>query len=325
MDRVLYLVLLLLVTAPAPPAAAESFQDWLAGFRVTALNQGIKAGTFDRALGDAVPVPRVVELDRAQPEFTLSYSEYMSRVVPERRVREGRRHRKRLDGVFRKLEGEYGVPAGFLVALWGIETDYGRRRGGFAVIPALATLAWDGRRAGFFREELLAVLRLVQEGVAEPAEMVGSWAGAMGQTQFLPSTARRYWVDHNGNGHMDIWTDPVEALASAANYLKRLGWDRDGTWGMAVEIPDGFPPSLFGLNVKKTVAAWRGLGVTAGGSALPDPSVTASLVRVEEGGPYFLVFPNFRRLLAWNRSIFFGVAVGTLADRIAGGMQPETR
>lgn len=301
-----------------PAAASAPFPEWLEGLRQEALDAGVAAATLDAALGDIAPIARVIELDRRQPEFTLTFQEYLERVVPERRVRQGRellaRHRDLLD----EVGAHYGVQPRFIVALWGVETDFGRLTGGFPVIAALATLAHDGRRSAYFRSELLNALKILDAGHIAVDAMSGSWAGAMGQVQFMPSSYLSYAQDWDGDGRKDIWTTTADAFASAANYLANAGWQVDQTWGREVRIPAELDPSLIGHDLAKGLLEWQELGVRrSDGSDLPGRNLRASLVRPGgDGGPLYLVYDNFRALLRWNRSDYFATAVGILSDRI---------
>ncbi len=296
-----------------------SFQAWLAAFRKEAEVKGISPATLDRALARTEFLPRVIELDRKQPEFTLTLEEYLRRVVPERRVRLGRKklaeQRQRLERVARR----YGVPPRFLVALWGIETDFGRLTGGFNALSALATLAYEGRRAQYFRRELLNALRIIDAGHIEPDAMTGSWAGAMGQPQFMPSTFLHYAVDGDGDGRIDLWNDLDDVFASAAHYLSSIGWNGRYTWGREIQLPQGYDAGWIGQ--RKPLAQWRELGLRrADGGPLPVVAgLEAELVSPDgpEGRSY-LTYDNYRVLLKWNRSDKFAIAVGTLADRIVG-------
>ena len=302
----------------AQEAEAESFAQWVEGVRSEALGLGISAATFDSAFAGIEPIARVIELDRSQPEVTLTLAEYLERVVPESRVAQGREllaaHRDLLEPIGRA----YGVPPRFIVALWGIETSFGRYLGGFPVIGALATLAHDGRRSAYFRQELLHALRILEDGHITPEAMVGSWAGAMGQSQFMPSSFVRYAVDHDGDGRRDIWGTQGDVFASAANYLAQAGWRPGETWGRPVRLPDAFDPALTGLEVKKSLAEWRALGLRrADGGDLPQAAMSGSVVLPGgEGGPAYLVYGNYRTIMRWNRSFYFATAVGLLADRI---------
>ncbi|MBT3237697.1 MAG: lytic murein transglycosylase [Rhodospirillaceae bacterium] len=303
----------------APPAAAsQDFKDWLVKLRAEAASKGIREEILKSALDNIKPINRVVELDRKQPEFTLTFNQYLTRVVPNGRVNKGKKklaeNRKLLETIGKK----YGIQPRFIVAFWGIETDFGRITGGFPLIPALATLAHDGRRSAYFRKELLNALTILNQNHIKPKDMVGSWAGAMGQCQFMPSSFLNFAVDYTGDGRKDIWTTPGDVFASAANYLSKSGWKGDQTWGRAVTLPKGFDTSVASLKVKKALSEWQALGVRrTDGSNLPERDLKASLVIADKKGksPY-LVYNNYRTILKWNRSTYFAVAVGTLADRI---------
>lgn len=305
----------------APAAlATPDFASWLQEFRREAAAAGISAQTLDQALGGLEPLSRVVELDRKQPEFVQTLEDYVNARVSDRRIANGRRMLARYPTWLGRVEKKYGVQRRFLVALWGIETNYGEHTGSFPVIRSLATLAFDDRRAAYFRQELLYALQIVDAGHIPLARMTGSWAGAMGQCQFMPSSFRRYAVDADGDGRSDIWRSVPDVLASAANYLASIGWHDDQTWGRAVRLPKNFDVSLAGLDTRLPLARWRSLGVRRSNNRpLPvRPDMEASLLLPEGAqGPAYLVYDNFRTLLAWNRSNAFAIAVGTLADRLA--------
>ena len=303
----------------APGATADdAFDRWLAELRAEALAAGIGESALDAALREAKPLPRVLELDRRQPETRMTAREYLDLVAPDSRVEAARvrlaRHRATLDAVAER----YGVQPRFIVALWGIESDFGRRTGSFGVVPALATLAYDGRRSAFFRGELLAALRILDEGHIPAGDMLGSWAGAMGQCQFMPSSFLAYAVDRDGDGRRDIWGTLDDVFASIANYLAHADWRDDQTWGRGVRLPPGFDERLIGLDTVKPVGDWQALGVRRlDGADLPTRPLPASLVRPDgAGGDAWLVYDNFRATLRWNRSTYFALAVGQLADRM---------
>jgi len=303
-------------------ATGNGFEPWLAGVRQEAAQIGISEATIAGALGDVAPIPRVIELDRRQPESTMRFEDYLTRVVNEARIREGkarlRTHRQLLDRVGRR----FGVQPRFIVALWGIETNYGAITGGFPVVGALVTLAYDGRRSSYFRKELFNALKILDAGHITVAEMQGSWAGAMGQSQFMPSSFLALAIDYDGDGRRDIWTTEADVFASIANYLARYGWRRDITWGRKVRLPPGFDSGHVTLDRDRRLGEWQTLGVRRlDGRDLPRRDIAAALIRPDGDGdgdgPVYLVYKNFRALMKWNRSKFFGIAVGHLSDRIA--------
>ena len=311
---------LVLAALAAEAPATENFSAWLAELRAEALAGGIRAETLDAALAGIAPIPRIIELDRSQPEFTLTFREYLERVVPQARVDRARARLEDNRSLMAATAKRYRVQPRFIVALWGIESDFGRLTGGFPVVEALATLAFDGRRNAYFRTELLHALAILDAGHITPERMTGSWAGAMGQGQFMPSTFVNFAIDADGDGRRDIWDTRADVFASMANYLSNLDWHDDQTWGRQVRLPRGFDIALAGGETIKRLGAWQALGVRrADGTDLPTRQLRAGLVLpAGEDGPAFLVYDNFRSLLHWNRSTYFALAVGHLADRIAG-------
>ena len=309
-----------LTLAAAPAAAEPGFEAWLEGVRKEARERGLKETTIESALSGIAPIARVVELDRKQPEFKLTLDQYLSRVVSKARVDKGRARLAEHRDLLRRVSAKYNVQPRFIVALWGIETDFGRHLGGFPVIEALASLAFDGRRSAYFRKELFNALTIVDQGHIAAKKMMGSWAGAMGQNQFMPSSFLRYAVDYNGDGKRDIWGTHEDIFASSANYLSRVGWRGDQTWGRMVRLPENFDRALAGLKIRKGLRDWQRLGVRRpDGSDLPTRNLRSSILLPggAAGTPY-VVYDNFRAILRWNRSNLFATAVGTLADRIAG-------
>ena len=298
----------------------QPFTEWLEQFRVDAQAQGISGATLEDALGDIEPLPRVVELDRSQPEFTLTFREYLAAVGSDARIERGRQRLEKFRPLLESATEIYGVPPQVIVALWGIETDFGRLTGGFQVIPALATLAHDGRRSEFFRKELLNALTIIDQGHISAGDMMGSWAGAMGQCQFMPSSFLRAAVDSDGDGRKDIWKTQADVFASAANLLLSNGWTRGRIWGRPVRLPASFDPALADLEITKPLGEWQRIGVRRiDGRALPRVDITASVILPEgAGGSAFIVYDNFRAILKWNRSNFFALTVGYLSDRIGG-------
>lgn len=294
--------------------ASLDFRSWLEGLRQEAEHRGISRPTLALALRDLAPLPRVLELDRRQAEVTLGFGDYLQRLLAPERVARGREHLAAQRMLLREVAARYGVPARILVALWGLESDYGTRTGEFPVIAALATLAWDGRRAALFRAELLTALELLDAGQVTLDDLRGSWAGAMGQSQFLPSSYRRYAVDHDGDGRADIWRSLPDVFASMAHYLARAGWRADRWWGYVVRRAGGFPAG----RGPRSLRAWRASGLRlADGQPLPSGTGTGRLLEpAGPGGPAFLVLENFQALLRWNRSVFFGLTAGLLADAL---------
>ncbi|MBT4932722.1 MAG: lytic murein transglycosylase [Rhodospirillaceae bacterium] len=303
--------------APVDPVA---FKKWLVELRAEASGNGIREEILASALDGVKQIPRVIELDRKQPEFSLTFAQYMTRVVPNSRVQKGRKKLAENKALLEEVGKKFGVQPRFIVAFWGIETDFGRVTGGFKLIPALATLAHDGRRSKYFRKELMNALKILNGDHIKAKDMVGSWAGAMGQCQFMPSSFLNFAIDYNGDGRKDIWSTKADVFGSAANYLSRSGWKGDQTWGRAVTLPAGFNPEMVGLKIIKPIAEWGALGVLrADGSALPARDLKASIVYTEgPGSAAYMIYNNYRTILKWNRSTYFAVAVGTLADRIGG-------
>ncbi len=300
-------------------SADNGFDAWLEGVRQEARERGIGEATIETALSGISPIERVVQLDRRQPEFKLTFDQYMTRVVTGARIKKGRARLAEHRGLLRQISAKYNVQPRFILALWGIETDFGRFLGGFPVIGALASLAYDGRRSAYFRKELFNALTVVDQGHIAAKDMMGSWAGAMGQNQFMPSSFLRYAVDHDGDGRRDIWGTTADIFASSANYLSKVGWRGDQTWGRMVRLPDRFDPGLVGLKTRKGLRDWQKLGVRRpDGSDLPTRNLRSSiLLPGGASGPAYVVYDNFRAILRWNRSNFFAAAVGTLSDRIA--------
>jgi membrane-bound lytic murein transglycosylase B len=315
---------LLATPVVAPHAIAQSavgFDNWVRGLRAEALSQGISARAFDAAFSGIAPIARVVELDRKQPELTMTWARYRARVITEQRVAGGRQRLADNRSLLGQVSARFGVAPRYIVALWGIETDFGRVTGGFPVIGALATLAYEGRRSAFFRGELMHALQIIEQGHIQPSAMLGSWAGAMGQCQFMPSSFRRFAVDFDGDGRADIWTGLPDVFASIANYLASSGWHGDQSWGRQVKAPAGLSRSESGPDVIRSVDSWRSQGVRRlDGGELPASTMRASLLRPDgPNGPAFLAYDNFRTLMKWNRSTLFAAAAGQLADRIGSG------
>jgi lytic murein transglycosylase len=301
-------------------ASQAGFEAWVAAFRPRALAAGISAATFDAAFAGARFDPKIVEKDRNQNEFTKTIWTYLDSAVSEDRVIRGRealaQHRRTLD----RIEEEYGVEKEVVVAIWGLESAYGTYRGDTPLIGALATLAYDGRRRGFFEGELLAALQILQSGVVSPDRFRGSWAGASGHTQFMPSSYLARAVDFSGDGKKDIWSDdPADSLASTAAYLAGFGWTKGMPWGVEVILPEGFDYTQTSERVKKPVDIWQQAGVrTATGDDLPGDGIASVLLPAGAQGAAFLIFPNFQVIERYNTADAYVIAVGHLADRLRG-------
>ena len=297
----------------------QDFATWLELLRVDARSAGISEKTLNEALADLKePEPRVIERDKAQPEKTESLEDYVATRVSPERIAEGRLMLRRYRTWLGRIEQQYQVQRRFIVALWGIESSYGRHAGKRPVIQSLVTLAYDKRRGAYFRKELIAALKILDDGHISLSRMKGSWAGAMGLFQFMPSSYRHYAVDADGDGRINIWESVPDALASAANYLAKAGWKSDQTWGRSVKLPKKIDDSLIGLETRLTLSRWQGLGVRrSNGRALPRRNLQASLI-IPNGSakPAYLIYSNFRALRRWNRSNSFAVTVGTLADAL---------
>lgn len=308
----------------APPAFAQqhdsTFGSCLDALGVRARNEGVDGTVVAAVLENTTRLERVIALDRSQPEFSKTFADYYDNRVTERRVEQGRalyaEHRELLT----RLQREYGVPAQYLLAFWGLETNYGRHFGRIPTTSALATLACDQRRAAFFADEFVAAVKIISAGDIERQRMRGSWAGAIGHMQFLPSVFEQYAIDGDGDGRRDLWGSIPDALTSAANFLRGIGWQPGLRWGREVRLPRDFDYSLGGTQQRRKLKDWVRLGITdAYGGALPPLDIEAAvLVPAGHLGPAFLVYDNFDVIMRWNRSEYYAISVGRLADRIAG-------
>lgn len=315
---VLLAVLAVLMAGPAQ--AQGGFRAFLESVAQEAVQQGVSQQTVRRALETVELDESVIELDRKQPEGKITFARYLRNVITQQRIDKGRRLAAEYAGPLRQVQAAYGVPAGVVIALWAIESSYGANQGGFDVLSSLATLAYEGRRADFFRGELIEALKILQEENLAPSALTGSWAGALGQCQFMPSTYRKYAVDADGDGHRDIWGDDLDAIASIARYLAAEGWQAGASWGQEVVLTKEVAESETGLDVALGVEAWRRRGVQGKGKPLPQRDISASLILPDgAGGRAFLVYDNFRALMRWNRSTYFATSVGLLADLLSNG------
>ncbi|MCF7201158.1 lytic murein transglycosylase [Pseudomonas oligotrophica] len=301
-------------SATEASAPLVDFADWRDEFRREALAAGISARVFDAAFAGVEPDPSVVAADRSQPEFTRPVWQYLDGAVSPQRVQRGKRLLAEHADTLARIEAHYGVDREALVAVWGLESSFGQIQGDKSVIRSLATLAHEGRRPGFARSQLLAALQILQNGDVRPEQLRGSWAGAMGQTQFIPTTYNTHAVDFDGDGRRDIWNSTADALASAAHYLQASGWRQDRPWGAEVQLPEGFDYALADAEIRKPLAEWRRLGLT--GMPGGDEQAQASLLLpAGHRGPAFLVLDNFRSILRYNNSSAYALAISLLAER----------
>lgn len=301
-------------------ANEASFDEYVKGLKQEARDKGISEQVIEQAFTDVTHKPRAVKADNNQPEKRLTLDEYIPRAVPDWKVKQAKELYKKHYDELSRIGEKYGVQPRFIVALWGVESNFGRFTGNYRVIDALSTLAYDGRREAFFRSETMAALQILDEGHIEFEDFKGSWAGAMGQCQFMPSSFLAYAADGNGDGKKDIWNTEADVFASAANYLSEFGWNDTYTWGRQVKLPAGFDMALEGRieGKEKKLAEWNELGITRfDGSALPQVDVDAWLTAPDNAnGRVYLVYNNYNVLMKWNRSYYFALAVSHLADRI---------
>ena len=303
-------------TTPAP--VEQTFAQWREGFRARALAQGIPQAVFDPAFAGITPSDRVLELDAFQPEFSRPIWEYLDGAVSETRIANGRREAAEKSALLDRIEAAYQVDREAVLAIWGLESAYGANYGSIPVIRSLSTLAWDGRRRDFAEEQLISALRILQAGDVTPARMVGSWAGAMGHTQFIPTSFEQYAVDFTGDGRRDLWAeDAADALASTANSLSRFGWTFGLPPAVEVKLPAGFDYALVDGRQTRAGAQWSAMGVAAVSGILP-PGETALIAPAGARGPAFAVTSNFRVIRRYNNSTSYALGVAHLADRIAG-------
>jgi len=310
-------VLVVLMFGATARAQDMAFDAWAASFKARAIAQGISSIVVDEAFEGLEPDARVIALDRKQPESKVSLTRYLENTITEGRIEKGREMLVEHADMLEKVSKRYGVQPKYIVALWAIESDFGRQQGSFSVIRSLATLAYEGRRAEFFSKELIAALKILQAENIPSSELRGSWAGAMGNCQFMPSTFLAYAVDATGDGHRDIWTAKYDVFASIANYLSSIGWNNDEEWGRAVFVPDDFKIAETSLKQGKSANDWAKRGLKYVDDTAPDGKATLYAIYAgtpEEGA--LLVTDNFNVILQWNRSRYFATAVGTLADAI---------
>jgi len=322
------------VSAPAAEAATDAadaatpqqaFAAWVANFSASARAAGIDEPALRAAFGEARYLPRIVELDRAQPEFSRTVWDYLDRSVTPQRIATGQRKLLQVAAEADAAAARYGVPPHILVAIWGLESSYGANFGNIPTIDALATLGFEGRRESWARAQLLAALKILQAGDIDRAQMVGSWAGAMGQTQFLPASCLAYAVDADGDGRRDIWGSMADVMASTAHLLAQSGWQADQPWGVELRLPPGFDPGRADPAVRQPSRLWADEGLSGlAGAPLPEMAEASILLPAGARGPAFLVGANFRALLRYNNSTSYALAVGLLAQALADGPGVQT-
>lgn len=320
--------ILSLAAAFQGPARADEpdFDEWLKGFRAEAAAAGVRPDVVDMAFEGVTLNQRVFELNDNQPEFSRSVWDYLDGAVSERRILDGRARIAENKALLDRIEAEFGVDQEIIAAIWGLESSYGKIMGDHDVIGALATLGWKGRRTGYGREQLIGALKILQNGYATRDQLKGSWAGAMGQTQFIPTTYLVYAVDHGGDGKRNIWSDLDDVFASTANYLAASKYAHGARWGVEVALPEGFDYALADADIRRAAIEWAGAGVSGRHINLAsdiDPN-TRGRIFLPAGakGPAFLVFENFEAILKYNRSTSYALAVGLLSDQLAGRNAP---
>ncbi|WP_153916267.1 lytic murein transglycosylase [Shewanella sp. TC10] len=303
-------------------AAPDDFSQCVDKLKVKARSEGLSEQTINTSVANLKFIPRVIELDNQQPEFSQTFGNYFNKRVTDWRVKEGRRLLAENRELLNKLTKEYGVPGQYIISFWGLETNFGGYKGKMSVLNSLATLACDPRRSNYFTNELMQALKLKEKYNFDDATMVGSWAGAMGHTQFMPTNYAKYAVDGDGDGKVDLWNSTADALTSAANFLQQLGWKANERWGREVSLPADYDYQYLGPKHPQPLTQWAEMNITqTSGKPLSTPDMEASLyVPSGHTGPAFLGYDNFDVIMRWNRSEFYAIAVGHLADRINGAV-----
>lgn len=297
----------------------KHFESWLEEFRIEAAAKGISEAVLEDALGDLdEPVEEIIERDKSQPEHKSTFKQYVTGVITKKKIAAARAAWKENKKILIDIENTYDVPASVMLALWGIESNFGKNQGSHPLVDSLATLAYDARRSAFFRAQLIDALKILQQEKMKSAEFLGSWAGAMGQVQFMPSSFLRYAVDYNKDGKRDIWENNGDAIASMANYLHDKGWDRNADWGVPVSLPTDTTMDWATMKERLPVSNWKKFGVRQkNGKMLKGVSEEARLVLLDgDQEQAYLVYPNFDVLMDWNRSTYFATTVNMLADAI---------
>lgn len=322
--RIFLLLVIFVITSACASIAQEietrRFHAWLMNFNTEAEQAGISSKTLYDFMKEAQYLPKVIELDRKQPDKMKTFEQYLKAAMPEKRIKMAKEKYQENRALLNEIGKKYGVQPKFIVSLWGSESDFGRNTGSFKITDSLATLAFEGRRADFFKSELIKALKMIDGEHVDPAEMKGSWAGAMGQTQFMPTSFLEYAVDYDGDGKKDLWNTKADVFASIANYLSKSGWDKNSTWGREVKLPENFDEKLLGKTTEKSISEWKKLGVKNlnGKPLVVKKGVMASVIRVEDNkkSRAFLIYPNYKIILKWNRSLYFATTIGMLADKV---------
>ena len=304
-----------LAALPFAASASGGFPSFVAGLRAEAIRAGIRPAVVDEAFEGVQPLAKVLELDHHQPEFTLTWAQYRERVLPQSRLDAGRAAYAREAAQLASVTGTYRADPRIVVGIWGLESGFGAHTGNYRIVEALATLAYDGRRASYFRGELLGALRILNDGDVSAHAMTGSWAGAMGQPQFMPSSYLHYAVDADGDGRRDIWTDRADIFGSVANYLAKCGWRMGEPWGQPIRVPQGMAGRI-GREVVRSLGEWQVQGVRRiDGTRFSRADVRGAVVMPDgEGGEAFMVYPNFNVIRRYNPSDYYALAVGLLAN-----------
>ncbi len=303
-----------------PVLAQDDFGGFLNGLRAEARRAGIREATLQQAFAGVQPNQHVIELDRRQPEFTLTWPEYRARLLPDSRLQAAQENYARERGLLAQIEGRFGVDPLIIMGIWGIESAFGANKGNYRLIEALSTLAWEGRRAAYFRTELINALRILDQGDVTPARLTGGYAGAMGQPQFMPSSYLRYAVDFDGDGRRDIWDDKADVFGSIANYLAKSGWHRGEPWAQAVRLPAGFDTAAAGRDNRRSLGDWMRAGVRRrDGSGFERPEMLGAVVVPGGAGPGegYMTYANFNVIRRYNPSDFYALAVGLLGEAAA--------
>jgi membrane-bound lytic murein transglycosylase B len=308
-----------LAAIPVLARAQGGFPAFLAAIRAEARRAGIRAATLDQAFEGVRPNPKILELDHHQPEFSLSWAQYKARVLPQTRLDQGRDAYGRNAMLLTSLTRTYPADPRIVVGIWGLESGFGAHTGKYRIVEALSTLAYDGRRAGYFRAELINALKILDHGDITPQAMTGSWAGAMGQPQFMPSSYLHYAVDADGDGRRDIWTDQADIFGSVANYLARCGWHPGEPWGQPIQVPNTLGPAGTGRDIVKSLGQWQALGIRRiDGRGFSRTDIPGAVIMPDgQGGEAYMVYRNFNVIRRYNPSDYYALAVGLLGYAVA--------